>query len=367
MGRRTNTAAWYETQKRWQIKVQKNGERRTFTSSTLGRNGQRECNGKADAWLDNHIIEPNIRASRVFNNWMEELKGTTSRGHWSLYQSYWDNWFRGILGNLKVESITEQHIQDIINNAFKRGNLSRKTLQNMRGCLTAFIKYCRKRKSTALVVENVYIPRGAKAGERKILQPIDLKVLFTNDMMKLKGREVVAPYINAFRFEVTTGLRPGEVLGLKWGDLEDNVVKIRRSINKYNEQTKGKNENAVRDFALKPIDIESIISQKKYILASGIRSEYVFPDRYGEHAKQRNYLKHWAKYKDHNGLGEVSLYELRHTFISINKELPAGLIKEVVGHGVNMDTYGTYGHVVNGEMQRTAELIQKQFEKALEG
>lgn len=47
MGRRTNTAQWLPNQKRWQIKVQKDGQRRTFTSAKPGRTGQREANRKA--------------------------------------------------------------------------------------------------------------------------------------------------------------------------------------------------------------------------------------------------------------------------------------------------------------------------------
>lgn len=43
MGKRTNTAKWMENQRRWQINVQKDGVRRSFTSSKPGRTGQREA------------------------------------------------------------------------------------------------------------------------------------------------------------------------------------------------------------------------------------------------------------------------------------------------------------------------------------
>ena len=45
--RRTNTAQWMEKYNRWQIKVQKDGVRKTFYSSKPGRTGQREANAKA--------------------------------------------------------------------------------------------------------------------------------------------------------------------------------------------------------------------------------------------------------------------------------------------------------------------------------
>lgn len=52
MAKRTNTAKWMENQHRWQINVQKDGIRRSFTSSKPGRTGQREANAKADAgWM----------------------------------------------------------------------------------------------------------------------------------------------------------------------------------------------------------------------------------------------------------------------------------------------------------------------------
>lgn len=47
MKERTNTAKWLEKQNRWQIAVQKDGVRKTFTSSRPGREGQREANPHA--------------------------------------------------------------------------------------------------------------------------------------------------------------------------------------------------------------------------------------------------------------------------------------------------------------------------------
>lgn len=53
--KRTNTAKWIESAQRWQINVQKDGVRKTFTSAKPGRTGQREANKKADDWLENGL------------------------------------------------------------------------------------------------------------------------------------------------------------------------------------------------------------------------------------------------------------------------------------------------------------------------
>ena len=56
MPTRKTEAAWIESRKRWQINVQIEGERRTFTSSSPGRKGKIEAEKKADHWLESRLI-----------------------------------------------------------------------------------------------------------------------------------------------------------------------------------------------------------------------------------------------------------------------------------------------------------------------
>ena len=81
MGRRTNTAQWLPNQKRWQIKVQKDGQRRTFTSAKPGRTGQREANRKADAWLDDGICNTTKRCSEVWAEYLISVKATAGTSY----------------------------------------------------------------------------------------------------------------------------------------------------------------------------------------------------------------------------------------------------------------------------------------------
>ncbi len=56
---------------------------------------------------------------------------------------------------------------------------------------------------------------------------------------------------------------------------------------------------------------------------------------------------------------------MRHTFVSINDEMPTGLKKQVVGHSRSMDTEGIYGHKKAGDMRRAAEYSDAAFAKIL--
>ena len=62
---------------------------------------------------------------------------------------------------------------------------------------------------------------------------------------------------------------------------------------------------------------------------------------------------------------KISPYEMRHTFVSIAKNLSEGQIKPLIGHSRNMDTFGTYGHEINGELQQTAQEIDHLFAEIL--
>ena len=61
----------------------------------------------------------------------------------------------------------------------------------------------------------------------------------------------------------------------------------------------------------------------------------------------------------------MSLYELRHTFVSIAKVLPEGQLKTIVGHSKSMDTFGIYGHELNGEREKSAAILDDEFTRLL--
>ena len=210
--KRTSTATWHEKYNRWQINVQKDGVRRSFYSSIPGRAGQRECNKKADDWLDNNIEDENSRVKDLWQNYFEEVKLTTSKGNWTKTEYFGDKWIVPNIGRLKISVLSEQHLQDIIIRGFKHG-LSKKTLSELRATITSFLKFCRRVKSTTLYPENLYIPKGAESKPKNILQPEHFAILFSSDKTIIKNKEATEPYIHAFRFQAVTGLRAGRIDG----------------------------------------------------------------------------------------------------------------------------------------------------------
>ena len=78
----------------------------------------------------------------------------------------------------------------------------------------------------------------------------------------------------------------------------------------------------------------------------------------GTQSTMRN---HWMKLKQERDL-PGSVYSLRHTFISMMKNvMPEQMIKDIVGHSASMTTFETYGHILSDDSARAATVIDLTF------
>ena len=189
---------------------------------------------------------------------------------------------------------------------------------------------------------------------KDILQPDQLRVLFS---------EQEEWYCFAWQFMAATGMRPGEVYGLKWSDIDGSILHIRRSLNDRGIITQGKNENAIRTFVLAPTVMDILSAQKERTEA--LKSVWVFPDNTGAPSQRKAY-KAWKSFAEKKDIKEPP-YAFRRTFISIVKNaMPAEMVKALVGHSESMDTFGVYGRPVNGEMEESAKIVDITVKRVLE-
>jgi integrase len=360
----TNEAKWIESRQRWQINVQRDGERRTFTDPTPGKKGKAAAERKAEKWLTDKYSSSRIRFGKLWEDFLNETKVVIGETSYIYHESIGRMWLLPVLKNKRADAITVQNWQDCINIAAKAGR-SKKTSKNIRGSMTAVCRYAKKRRIAIQYPEDITIPRDAPVGQRKILQPSDLKTLFDVDHITRYNKPEQCFYIHAWRFIVLTGLRRGELCGLKNPDIDGDIVHIRRSVNKRGVETQGKTEAATRYFVLSRLAKAVLDDQRQMPKANGIISEYVFPDEYAGRTEPSRLYKKWSTYSKRHGF-KCSLHEIRHTLISVAKaDVPEELLKRAVGHTKSTDTFGIYGHDVEGEMKRVADILDDTFSKLL--
>ena len=365
MRTRTNSAVWLEQYHRWQIKVRKDGVRKTFTSPIPGRAGQAACHRKADAWLAQDSAGSNVRVCDAFSDWLEELQRTTSFDHYSQYNGYGRRYILPKIGSMRVDRLDERALQGILNDAFATSNLAYKTLSNVRGCLNSFVKFCRRNQLTTLVPESLYIPRAAQKGTRRILTPAELRILFSSDLTRYYGKVQPDFYIHAYRAQAVAGLRPGELIALTQDCDLGFALATHGSINVRGEATRGKNGNAIRSISVSETMRHILNDQAAMLAAAHVQSRYIFPNPQGGPIVEKIYRQRLKAYCAYQNITSVTPYELRHTFVSAAKGLPVGLMKPMIGHSQSMDTYGVYAHELSEDDAERARLLDSVFQKIL--
>lgn len=339
---------WNAKRKRWEVKKQLNGERKTFVSSKPDKPGFNECKRKAEAWA----MGSQLKRKRLGDVWPKYLENVQVRGGGANYrqkETYGRLYILPALRHKVVSTITDQDWQDVVDGAYKKGAngkpLSKKTLTTLRGVVTDFSTWAKKSRLMEQRPE-LYVPKRAKTQEHVILTTDQIKTLFADDHW----------YINAWRLMVVLGLRPGECLGLKKKDVTGDYLVIRRSINNDNEVTPGKNANARRRFFLPPIAKQIIQAQLGRLYAS----VWLFPDRLMQSPHPNAVYSAWRRWATHKGI-QCSMYELRHTHASYLKHwLKMDQKKRGMGHSESMHTE-IYEHEYDGELEEIANLINQRW------
>jgi len=356
---------WNEKQQRWQLNIQRKGTRKTFTSSKprdREKAGMAECRRKAAIWIEGNADKSGMRFDRAFEAYIASQAEMVSEATINQRKSYGELYLVPKLGLKKMSSITDQDWQDIIAASWRTlsdrtgRKLSKKTLANIRAVIANFWQFAKRSQMIDHIPDSLILPKTAVKLPQRILQHDTLNTLF---------KPSDAFYIYLWRFMAVTGLRPGEAMGLQIDDEKDGMLTINRSITVDSTESKGKNENALRKIKLHMIAREILSEQSAMLFAKGIKSKWIFPNKWGDAPVTSGVRSAWDRYRAQNGI-DCTMYGLRHSFVSLAKvDLPLALMKRVVGHSEDMDTLGTYGQDVDGELEQAAAILDSLFSRII--
>lgn len=347
---------------RWRIRVMQDGKSHSFSCKTPGPKGRKEVLRLYNEWLYNEGTGEKT-FGKVCEEYLEDLAARNGKTSGSYHQNecYIRLYIAPKIASKKMYKITLREYQSLINEACGADGepLSYKTLSNIRSIIMGIVKFGYADFQCEMLRGDLYIPKGRQRHEKVILQKADIIRLFEPSESELW-------YLNAYRLAVITGLRPGELIGLKTSDIDwkKDCIRIRRAVNSRRIETEGKNKNARRTVPIGQTArqiLEETIERNKNM---NLRTEWIFCSEDGSVGNQNTLGKQWRRLRKEKDFPEdVSLYCLRHTFVSMTKNvLPEGMLKSLLGHSETMDTYGTYAHEVDGEdNKKTAEIIDLTF------
>ena len=359
---------WNANERRWVLQIMHRGVRKVFTSRTPKTAGRHICINKAQAWLQSLENEnANIIFSVAWDRFITDYENRHGKiEQLRKYKTLGRLYLLPALGPRVVADISIEDYQTIINDAkpqpriskngtpyYLTDKLSKKYLKSIKDTIQAFNSWAHPRKYTALILgTELYVPNDAPTRGREILQISDIEKIFKNPTGYW--------YERALWFEILTGCRPGEVLGLQIADYDKTtgIINICRSVNWRGQVTPVKNKNARRQLVL-PELLRSIVC-KQIEISNKLNSIWLFCNNIGDHGSQEVMGDCWrriCKKLDINP--NTTPYSLRHTFYTHTEAyMPERLIKMVFGHSEKTDGHSIYGdHVIAGELQEAADRL----------
>ncbi len=190
---------------RWLVRVRYEHERNTLPSDEAERI---TLGGYLERWL------------------RDSVEGTVSRHTYRDYQDKVRLHIAPVLGRVRLRDLTSDHLQKLYRKKLEEGLSPR----SVRYIHTTMSKALHDAEGADLVAKNV--ARFAKPPKdvhtEKPVMSVGDAMLFLD---AIKGHRLEALYLLA----VTTGLRRGEMLGLKWQDidLDAGTLKVSRSLDTY--------------------------------------------------------------------------------------------------------------------------------------
>ena len=168
-----------------------------------------------------------------------------------------------------------------------------------------------------------------------------------------------------FYTEITTGLRRGEICGLRWEDLDEQngTLHIRRSVAGHGsdktEQGDTKTEAGRRIILLPNSTFELLKRRKKMKYSEWIFPEFLKPDLPISPDSAYRRLKELLKAGD---LPDIRFHDLRHTFAThaLKSGIDAKTLSGLLGHTNASFTLDTYTHITD-DMKRNASNVVESF------
>lgn len=187
---------------------------------------------------------------------------------------------------------------------------------------------------------------------------------FTLDEVQRILTTVRADFRNYFTVRFFTGMRTGEVHGLKWKyvDFERRLILVRESI-VLNEEDELKTDGSTRDIQMTEMVFDALQSQFK---VTGTLSEFVFCTRSGKPIDNQNFLNRvWAPLLRHLDLEYRRAYQIRHTAATLwlaSGEAPEWIARQL-GHTSTEMLFRVYSRYVPNLTRRDGSAMERMLKQ----
>ena len=305
----------------------------------------------------------NMMVDAWFEYWIDVKKKTVRPNTVRNYTERYNKNIQKIIGRKILTEVKPIHCQKIFTDMAEEGYKT-STIYQTRIALFNMLEFA---KENEVILSNPC----KKSVKSDMGKPSQKKEALTIDIQKkfieyAKGQS----YENQFRFILQTGLRTGELVGLKWEDIDfsKKAIRIQRSMEyRYSvgEWRIGepKSKAGYRTIPLTDETIRILTEQKeKNKNIKKIQEEwyeFIFLSRKGEPVKNSAYDTALFKICDKAKINRFSMHVLRHTFATrcIEGGMMPKTLQKILGHSNIGITMNLYVHITEDEKQKEIDKV----------
>ena len=279
--------------------------------------------------------------------WIENIKGNNIR--YNTRRNYSERYEKNIkpsIGDMLLKQIRPLHCQSVLNQM--ASSYSNSVIEQTRLVM---------RMMFDSAVENELLTKNALT--------IEEQKLFLETIKETSN-------YNQYALLLQTGLRTGEMIGLRWADVDfkKRVLHIRRTM-EFRQSTgewitgEPKTKNSIRDIPLTQEAVNILKRQKEKLISLNVDSsrfpDSVFLRKDGTPEKNTTYDSTLFYYCDKAGIRRFSMHVLRHTFATrcIESGMRPKTLQMILGHSTIGVTMNLYVHVTDEEKVKEVRSIEK--------
>ena len=288
------------------------------------------------------------------------------------YRGYIDNHIKPNIGKIPLEKLTSLELQKFYKKLLTSGRIDRveskkqakglspKTVRNIHQIIASAMKLAKEQRLiVADPTEGCALPK---------LEHREMKTLPVEQLTSFLREAKESGVFEMYYIELATGLRRGELLGLKWEDIDFKHanLRVKRQIARINGEVVEaplKTKNAYRMLPLAEDTIAVLKEQKKK--AGG--SPWVFPSPTGGPISPDSVLHMLHRVLKRAGLPRVRFHDLRHTFatLALQNGVDIKTVSGMLGHFSAGFTLDTYAHVTTAAQKEAAKAMERVLTAAL--
>ena len=282
------------------------------------------------------------------------------------YKGYIENHIKPNIGDIPLEKLTTLDLQRLYKTLLANGRVDRleskgqpkglspKTVRNIHQILSSALKLAQEQR--------IILTNPAEGCALPKVEHREMKTLPVEQLQSFLREAKDSGVFELYYLELATGLRRGELLGLKWEDidLEHGDLRVRRQIARINGRVVEaplKTKNAYRTLPLAE-DTVSILKEQKKKVGS---SPWVFPSATGGPISPDSVLHMLHRVLKRAGLPKVRFHDLRHTFatLALQNGVDIKTVSGMLGHFSAGFTLDTYAHVTTSAQKAAANTMGK--------